>query len=122
MTKHDEQSEAFLRFLKLVSAIRGLPRLDALEERVLNGLAATWATGASITVLLAMALSPDTSPTTVHRRLKSPRKLGLIDLFEDHEDTRIKYMVATESDKAYFAKVSQCTDRATTGSGLLLYV
>ena len=66
-----DQSQTYLRFLNLVSAIRNLPAfpaLDAMEERILNGLAATWATGTKVTVLEAMELTQDTSPTTVHRR------------------------------------------------------
>lgn len=112
MSKHDDQSQSYLRFVNLVSALRGLPRLDAVEERVLDGLAATWATGATITVLQAMALAADMSPTTVHRRLKSLRKIGLIDLVEDSVDSRVKYVVATPSGKAYFAKLGQCVDKA----------
>ena len=116
MTKSNDQSQTYLRCLSLVSAIRELPRLDAFEERVLNGLAATWATGASITVLQAKVLTPDTSPTTMQRRLKLLRKLGLIDQLEDQQNTRIKYVVATASGKAYFAKLGQCLDRATKGT------
>ena len=113
MIKSNDQYQTYLRCLNLVSAIRELPRLDAFEERVLKGLAAT---GASITVLQAKVLTPDTSPTTMQRRLKSLRKLGLIDQLEDQQNTRIKYVVATASGKAYFAKLGQCLDRATKGT------
>jgi len=112
MTKPDVLSQNYWRFLNLVSAIRGLPKLDAVEERVLNGLAAIWATGAKVTVLQAMELALDTSPTTVHRRLKSLREHGLIDLQEDATDSRIKYIVPTNAAKAYFAKLGQALEMA----------
>lgn len=115
MTKASNLSQAYLRFLNLASAIRGLPTLDAVEERVLNGLAATWATGAKVTVLEAMELTADSSPTTVHRRLKSLRQKGLIELREDEADSRVKYVEPTEAAQTYFAKLGQCLDKAARG-------
>jgi predicted transcriptional regulator len=116
MAKTDDLSQKYLRFLNLVSAIKGLPTfpaLDAVEERVLNGLAATWATGARVTVLEAMELGADTSPTTVHRRLKTLRQKGLIKFREDEDDNRIKYVMPTDLATTYFAKLGQCLDMAT---------
>jgi predicted transcriptional regulator len=115
MTKSDDLSKTYLRFLNLVSAIKGLPTLDAVEERVLNGLASTWAAGAKVTVLEAMELGSDTSPSTVHRRLKGLRKKGLIEFRADEADNRIKYIMPTELAKGYFAKLGQCLDMATRG-------
>ena len=119
MAKTDDLSKTYLRFLSLVSAIRGLPTfpaLDAVEEQVLNVLAATWATGAKVTVLEAMKLVTNTSATTVHRRLKTLRKKGMVELQEDAADSRIKYVVPTEVAEAYFAKLGQCMDMATRAS------
>jgi predicted transcriptional regulator len=122
MPKSDNLSQTYLRFLNLANAIKGLPTfpaLDAVEERVLNGLASMWATGAKITVLEAMGLSAssaDTSPTTVHRRLKTLRAKGLIEFREDEADNRIKYVMPTATATAYFAKLGQCLDMATRGS------
>ncbi len=116
MTKPDDYSQTYLRFLNLASAIRGLPKLDAVEQRVLDGLAATWATGTKVTVLEAMETSGGISPTTVHRRLKSLRAQGLIALEEDERDSRVKYVVATALAKDYFAKLGQALDRAARKS------
>lgn len=112
MAKSDDLSQTYLRFLNLVGAIKGLPDLDALERRVLDVLAGIWATGAKVTVLEAMHLALDTSPTTVHRRLKSLRERGLIDLKEDDSDNRVKYVVPTRATQAYFAKLGQALDKA----------
>ena len=115
MTKVGNLSQTYLRFLNLASAVRGLPTLDAVEERVFNGLAAIWATGAKVTVLEAMELTADTSPTTVHRRLKSLLQKGLIQLREDVSDNRVKYVEPTEAAQTYFAKLGQCLDQAARG-------
>lgn len=45
--------------------------LDAMEERVFESLAAYWGEGRPVTVLQAMRMPGEASPTTVHRRLKS---------------------------------------------------
>lgn len=45
MSKLKNASQTYLRLLKPVNALRGLPslpNLDAVEDRVLNGLAAVW--------------------------------------------------------------------------------
>jgi len=45
VNKPKNASQTHLRLLKPVNAVRGLPslpNLDAVEDRVLNGLAAVW--------------------------------------------------------------------------------
>lgn len=109
MVKPRDASQTYLRLLNLVNAVRGLPSfpsLDAVEERVLNGLAAIWAIGAKVTVLEAMRLTPDASPSTVHRRLKQLQEKGLIWLREDESDSRLRHIKPTAA--AWFAKLGQC--------------
>ena len=111
-TKH---STVYLRFLNLMQAIRELPsfpQVDPVEERLLNALAAIWHRGNQITVLEAMALPVDVSPTTLHRRLKSLRAKGLLALETDATDTRIKYVVATPRTTEYFSALGRCLDEA----------
>lgn len=110
-----DASQTYLRFLNLVSAIRGLPAfpsLDAVEERVLNGLAAVWACGAKVTVLEAMRLTPDASPSTVHRRLKQLQEKGLIALRTDENDSRVRFIEPTAAANQWFAKLGQCMNLA----------
>lgn len=116
MSKAKDASQTYLRFLNLVSAVRALPAfpsLDAVEERVLNGLAAVWATGGQVTVLEAMRLTPDSSPSTVHRRLKQLQDKGLITLRADGGDNRVRYIEPTDAAHAWFAKLGQCLNLAT---------
>lgn len=98
--KNDTQaSVTYVRFLNLIQAIRELPtfpQVDPVEERLLNALAASWHNNHRVTVLEAMKLAVDVSPTTLHRRLKSLRQKGLLALKVDEVDTRVKYVVATE--------------------------
>jgi len=115
MKNSRQLSQTYLKFVNLVSAIRELPALDAMEERVLTGLAIAWSKGERVPVLHAMALAPDTSPTTVHRRLKSLRQKGLIELREDENDSRIKYVLPTSAAEDYFARLGKCLSAAARG-------
>lgn len=102
---------SFQRFLSLVEALRqtpAFPAVDAVEERMLNSMAATWHTGKRITVMEAMHMFPGISPSTVHRRLKSLRAMGLIELISDEVDTRIKYVTASSRAKEYFSSLDRC--------------
>ncbi|WP_211260323.1 winged helix-turn-helix domain-containing protein [Xenophilus azovorans] len=118
MPKTENLSQTYLRFLNLANAIRSLPlfpALDAVEERVLNVLAATWATGAKLTVLEAMQLQVDSSATTVRRRLQTLRQKGLIEFQPDQTDSRIKYVMPTAVAQNYFSKLGRCLDMAARG-------
>lgn len=108
-------SDTYLRFLNLMQAVRSLPvfpAIDALEERLLNVLAASWAQDKQITVLTATAMLDDTSATTLHRRLKSMRAKGLIDLQVDTVDYRVKYVVPTALTQRYFSELGECMHKA----------
>ena len=111
MVKPKTNSLNYLKFLHLVEAIRELPTfpvLDALEDRLLGLFAAAWHDGRKLTVMEAMGISPEISPTTVHRRLKTLRKKGLIVLVNDTDDTRIKYIEPTDKANQYFDQLGQC--------------
>ena len=108
-------ASAYTQFLNLVQALRGLPSfiaMDATEERLLNQLAVLWDAGRQVPVLEAMKMSPDASPTTVHRRLKTLRKKGMIDLLSDESDNRIRYIVPTANPRRYFAEMGKCLSKA----------
>lgn len=92
------------------------PTIDALEERLLNVLAASWAQDKKITVLTATAMLSDTSATTLHRRLKSMRAKGLIDLQVDTVDFRVKYVVPTALTQRYFSELGACMHKAAQSS------
>jgi DNA-binding MarR family transcriptional regulator len=116
MSDKQSLSDTYLRFLNLMQAVRTLPAypaIDALEERLLNVLAASWAQDKQITVLTATAMLDDTSATTLHRRLKSMRAKGLIDLQVDSVDFRVKYVVPTPLTQHYFSELGACMHKAS---------
>ena len=116
MPHPSKSSLTYLKFLNLVQAVRALPSfpaMDAVEERLLNMLAAAWQTGRQITVLEAMDLSHEISPATIHRRLKTLREKGLIALDTDRIDSRVKYVVPTPLANKYFSKLSECLAKAS---------
>jgi DNA-binding MarR family transcriptional regulator len=59
-----------------------------------------------------MALLPDISATTLHRRLKTLRTKGFISMDMDDVDNRVKYVVPTPMADEYFAKLSKSLDEA----------
>lgn len=111
MQNSTHHSQAYLKFLNLVKAIRDLPTfptLDAVEQTLLESFAAVWHTGKQITVLEAMHMSKEISPSTVHRRLKSLRAMGMLELVSDEVDTRIKYVTASPRANEYFSALDRC--------------
>jgi DNA-binding MarR family transcriptional regulator len=108
----------YLKFLNLLKAVQGLsdfPVLDALEERLLNSLAAVWPSNSRISVMEAISLLPSISPATVHRRLKTLQKKGLLKVLVDENDNRLKYLLPTDITTEYFAKLTLCMTEAQQG-------
>jgi DNA-binding MarR family transcriptional regulator len=104
----------FLQLQREARSQPGTPAMDAMEERVFEALAACWGQGRPVTVLQAMSMTAEASPTTVHRRLKSLRKKDLIRLHEDESDNRIKYVHATDTGMAYLEQMGRCLQGATS--------
>ena len=110
-----DRAATYFKFLNLLNAVRDLssfPSLDALEERLLNTLAATWHTNRRITVVEAMNILPDTSTATVYRRLTTLRKKGLLEIQLDETDLRVKYVLPTEAATDYFSQLADCLVKA----------
>jgi len=104
----------YLRFLYLMRTVKQSMQtsVDPVEEQMLNSLGALWYEGKKVTVLEAMALLPDISATTLHRRLKTLRTKGFISMDMDDVDNRVKYVVPTPMADEYFAKLSKSLDEA----------
>ena len=54
-----------------------------------------------------MRMCEDASASTVHRRLKTLRLKGMLDLQVDEDDNRVKYIVPTELANAYISALGQ---------------
>ncbi len=99
MKKTINDGKTYLHFLRIAASVRSsstFPSLDLAEERLLDLLASFWISGQKLTVLKAMQMSSDGSTTTVHRRLKSLRLKGMLQLEMDQDDNRIKYIQPTQ--------------------------
>ena len=115
MSTESKHSLTYLRFLNLVQAIKQIPTfpaMDPVEERLLSMLGVNWHNGKKVSVLEAMGLSTEISATTAHRRLKTLRKKGLIELDTDKIDSRVKYVVPTALAEQYFVTLGQAIDKA----------
>lgn len=111
----NNHSLAYVRFLNLARAVRELPSfpdLDAVEEQLLNAFASAWNKGQYLRVLEAMEMFPDVSGSTVHRRLVSLRKKGMIALNVDEDNQRVKYIMPTPLSNRYFSKLGECLGKA----------
>lgn len=116
MEKFTDHCQIYLRFLNLAQAVRqstAFPSLDLAEERLLDQLAVYWCQGKRITVVKAMQMSADASSTTVHRRLKTLRGKGMLDLEMDENDNRVKYIVATELSRQYLDSLGESVAQAS---------
>jgi len=54
-----------------------------------------------------MRMCQDASASTVHRRLKTLRLKGMLDLQVDEDDNRVKYIVPTELANSYITELGQ---------------
>ena len=114
MTRHRYDTGRWGAFINLARAIRslpGLPRLDPVEERLLNELAASWYAGLRVTVTDAAALLAEGSARTTYRRLHALRQKGMIDLRTDEDDQRLRYVVPTRLAIDYFDSLGQLVAR-----------
>ena len=105
-----DQSEIYLSFLRISGDLRksaAYPPLDLPEERLLDSLAMFWSSGKKITVLKAMQMSSDASSTTVHRRLKTLRLKGMLELQMDEDDNRVKYINSTQLSRDYLSHLGK---------------
>jgi Fe2+ or Zn2+ uptake regulation protein len=107
--------DAYFRFLNLAQAVHALPsapQLDATEQRLLEALTASWSSGHALTVTETMSLSAAGAPATVHRKLTSLRKQGLVSVDESGSDLRRKTVVPTRKALDYFEQLAACLDQA----------
>lgn len=114
-TASPNYSQTYIKFINLVQAIRELPTfppLDGIEQQLLNAFVVLWNQKESVRVLEAMQMFPDISSSTVHRRLVTLRKKGMISLETDEENQRVKYIVPTPLAHKFFAKMGECLDKA----------
>jgi hypothetical protein len=113
MSKDSVAAATYLKFMNLMQSIRAepsFPKMDAVEEKLLNYFASCWHTGKSLTVVETMNSNAEIPPRTMHRRLASLHEKGLVEFQQDPLDKRIKYIVSTEKAAKLFAQMGKCLD------------
>lgn len=98
--------------MQAVKDLPAFPKMDDLEERMLNTLALLWHAKVNVTVLQSMEMLPSVSPASAHRRLKTLSKKGFISFETDATDRRIKYIIPTPLANTYFAHLEACLAKA----------
>ncbi|HUW76471.1 MAG TPA: hypothetical protein VMV70_07285 [Gallionella sp.] len=114
-TATSNYSQTYIKFINLAQAIRELPTfpsLDATEQQLLDAFVVLWNQNKSVRVVEAMQMFPDISASTVHRRIVTLRRKGMISLKTDEENQRVKYISPTPLAHKYFAKLGECLNKA----------
>ena len=110
--KPSKKTAVYFRYLNMLRALEQDPLvsdLDLHERMLMDILARFWEQGQRVQVLELMhGQTGVMSPSTVHRRLKSLRKRGLVGLEIDEVDNRYKYVVPTDAGYAYFDRLGDC--------------
>lgn len=110
-TSHSETWKRYVNFLECLRQLElkpSSPKLEVDEQVLFNALAVLWSEGGPVTVLQAMSLPVGMSPATIHRKLKSLRKKGIIGLEEQEADNRIKHVVPTDAGRGYLVELNRC--------------
>jgi DNA-binding MarR family transcriptional regulator len=108
--------DVYQKFLNLAMAaekLSELPLLEPIEKRMLGLLSAYWSDKKPITVVEAMNMTEELSPSTIFRYLKKLREKGYIELVVDELDNRVKYVSPTKQTDKYFAKLGKLMTEAS---------
>jgi DNA-binding MarR family transcriptional regulator len=88
---------------------------DFIEEQVLQTVMISWCANTHLTVTDVISTSmKGVSQSTVHRRLRSLRKMSMITHAVDEIDTRIKYVYPTRHCIEYFNTLAACFNHSVT--------
>lgn len=109
MSVQSPLKSAYLRFLKLVSAVDAMPSIedfDANEKALFNSLILAWSQGTPMTVRSAINQSNLGSPATLHKRLQKLIAKDLIVAESVGQDRRAKYLRPSEKGIIYIEWLS----------------
>jgi hypothetical protein len=115
VSKSSSLSETYIKFVNLVQAVRQKDRLftlDPVDERLLSSFASVWGTGRHLTASEAALIVQDVAPRTVQRRVAALIDKGMLRVENDANDSRIKYVFATDKTNKYFEELGKCLEQA----------
>jgi DNA-binding Lrp family transcriptional regulator len=103
--------QIYLRYLVLAETLRksniDLSNIDEIGKKLLETIAIKSAQGQPMVVTQTMELSDIASPATIHRRIETLKKAGLIKVFQTEQNQKIKYLVPTQTSIDYFEKLGK---------------
>ncbi len=109
---------AYLRFLRLVSAASGQSggrHLDANEKALFEALALRWSQGDPMSVREAIHLDHLGSPATLHKRLQRLIEKQLISTQGIERDRRTKLLLISDQGQSYIEWLGRQFDLVKTG-------
>jgi len=113
MSNFKDVYQKFIHLSITSEALSEFPRLEPIEQRILNLLSRNWLNKKPITVVETMNMTDEISTSTVFRYLKSLRLKGYIALVIDEVDNRVKYVSSTKQTEKYFDKLGRLITEAT---------
>ncbi len=113
MSNFKDVYQKFINLSITSEALSEFPRLEPIEQRILNLLSSSWLNKKPITLVETMNMTNEISSSTVFRYLKSLRLKGYIELVIDEVDNRVKYVSSTKQTEKYFDKLGRLITEAT---------
>jgi predicted transcriptional regulator len=101
-----------IKYIKLIKATETLRQsddfksIDFIEDKLLQNILINWYSGSPLTIAETLEAVKEISNSTLNRRLKNLRKIGMISHVADDIDNRIKYVYPTERCIEYFNRIS----------------
>jgi predicted transcriptional regulator len=110
-------SENAIRYLRVVSSTKASQMayfptpIDFVEDQLLQIILSNWLAKTNITVGEVLEEMKEISNSTLNRRLKNLRKMGIICHMADEIDNRIKYIYPTNLCIEYFNSTCNSNSR-----------
>lgn len=103
---------SFLKLARVRAEMLKKHNIDAPSWHMLEAVAIAEHDGQLLCVTELMRLREHGSPATIHRRLVSLRKTGLVLVRADQDDSRIKWLLTSEAAKDLFNEVGSAIEWA----------
>ena len=110
-----KSSRIYERFINLYLAsceMTDLPKLSAIETRLLARLTSAWSKNEKISVMNSTKLLNEISGITCFRHLKSLKSKGYLKYVTDISDNRIKFIEPTDLSKEYIYRMGKMIEEA----------
>lgn len=97
----------FLKVARARAEVLKSQNIDASAWSMLEAVALAEHDGHRLCVTELMRLREHGSPATIHRRLVSLRKMGLVLVVPDEDDSRVKWLTLSQGAQALFEQLGE---------------